>query len=154
MSISVGAKAPDFILPTDSNKKLSLSDLKGRKVVLYFYPKDLTPGCTVEAQDFRDHADKFKKAGAVIIGVSKDSIERHEKFKLKHHLNFVLLSDKDGTLCEDYGVWQKKKLYGREFMGIVRTTFVIDGGGVVRNVWEKVKVKGHVVEVLESLTRI
>ena len=151
MSINEGDKAPAFKLPTDGGGELSLKDLKGKTVVLYFYPKDMTPGCTTEAQDFRDRAKNFDKAGAVIVGASKDSVKRHDNFVAKHDLNFKLVSDENGTLCEDYGVWQKKKLYGREFMGIVRSTFIIDGKGVVRKVWPKVKVKGHADEVLEAV---
>jgi peroxiredoxin Q/BCP len=151
MTLDVGDKAPDFSLPTDGGGKLSLKDLKGKTVVLYFYPKDMTPGCTTEAQDFRDLAKQFEKAGAVVVGASKDSVKRHDNFKAKHDLNFQLVSDEEGTLCEDYGVWQKKKLYGREFMGIVRATFIIDAKGKVAKVWPKVKVKGHAQEVLEAV---
>jgi thioredoxin-dependent peroxiredoxin len=151
MSLDVGDKAPDFSLPADGGGTLSLKDLKGKTVVLYFYPKDMTPGCTTEAQDFRDRVKDFEKAGAVIVGASKDSVKRHDKFKAKHELNFALLSDEEGTLCEAYGVWQLKKLYGREYMGIMRATFVIDGKGVVRHVWPKVKVKGHAEAVLDAV---
>lgn len=151
MSVQVGDKAPDFSLPTDGGGELKLKDLKGKTVVLYFYPKDMTPGCTTEAKDFRDLAKSFEKAGAVIVGASKDSPARHDKFIAKHDLNFQLVSDEDGTLCEAYGVWQLKKFMGREFMGIVRSTFVIDAKGVVRNVWSKVKVKAHAAEVLEAV---
>ena len=151
MTLDVGDKAPDFSLPTDGGGTLSLKDLKGKTVVLYFYPKDMTPGCTTEAQDFRDLAKQFEKAGAVIVGASKDSVKRHDNFKAKHDLNFRLVSDEEGTLCEAYGVWQLKKFMGREFMGIVRSTFVIDGKGKIAKVWPKVKVKGHAQEVLETV---
>ena len=150
MTIEPGTKAPAFDLPTDGGGRLKLSDLKGKAVVLYFYPKDMTPGCTTEAQDFRDRAGDFEKAGAVVVGASKDSVKRHDNFKAKHDLPFALVSDEDGALCEDYGVWVKKKLYGREFMGIERATFLIDAKGVVRRVWRKVKVKGHADEVLAA----
>jgi len=150
MSLTVGDKAPDFDLPTDGGGSLKLADLKGKAVVLYFYPKDMTPGCTTEAQDFRDLAKDFEKAGAVIVGASKDSPARHDKFIAKHDLNFKLVSDEEGTLCEAYGVWQLKKFMGREFMGIVRATFLIDAKGVIREIWPKVKVKGHAAEVLEA----
>jgi len=150
MSLTVGDKAPDFDLPTDGGGSLKLADLKGKAVVLYFYPKDMTPGCTTEAQDFRDLAKDFEKAGAVIAGASKDSPARHDKFIAKHDLNFKLVSDEEGTLCEAYGVWQLKKFMGREFMGIVRATFLIDAKGVIREIWPKVKVKGHAAEVLEA----
>jgi len=151
MTIDVGEKAPNFSLPANGGGTLSLENLKGKTVVLYFYPKDMTPGCTTEAQDFRDLAKEFDKAGAVIVGASKDSPARHDKFVAKHDLNFALVSDEEGTLCEAYGVWQLKKFMGREFMGIVRTTFVIDGKGVIRHVWPKVRVKGHAADVLNAV---
>jgi peroxiredoxin len=151
MSVDVGDRAPDFTLPTDGGGTLSLSDLKGKKVVLYFYPKDSTPGCTQEALAFRDALNAFEKEGAVIVGVSKDSVKRHDNFKAKQDLNFALASDADGDVCERYGVWKKKKLYGREFMGIERSTFLIDERGKIQTVWRKVKVKGHADEVLEAV---
>jgi len=150
MTLSVGDPAPAFTLPADSGKTLSLSDYKGKAVVLYFYPKDMTPGCTIEANDFTSLADDFKKAGAVVIGASKDSPERHDKFCEKHGLKVRLVSDADGALCDAYGVWKQKSLYGRTFMGIERTTFLIDGAGIVREIWRKVKVKEHAAEVLEK----
>lgn len=149
MTLEIGTNAPAFKLPTDGGKSLSLASLKGKKVVLYFYPKDMTPGCTTESEGFRDQIKEFEKAGCVIVGASKDSVARHDKFVAKHDLPFRLLCDEEGNLCEDYGVWQMKKLYGREFMGIVRTTFLIDEKGVVAHVWNKVRVKGHVDAVLE-----
>lgn len=149
--LKVGDKAPHFSLATDSGENLSLKDLKGKTVVLYFYPKDMTPGCTQEACDFRDAQAKFKKAKTVILGVSKDSVVRHVSFKEKYGLNFPLLSDEDGKVCEAYGVWQQKSLYGKKFMGIVRTTFIIGPTGKIEKIFEKVKVKGHSEEVLESL---
>jgi len=149
--VDIGDTAPDFRLPTDGGGELGIADLKGKTVVLYFYPKDSTPGCTTEAQDFRDRLKEFEKAGAVIVGASKDSVKRHDNFKAKHDLTFPLVSDEGGSLCEDCGVWKKKKLYGREFMGIERTTFLIDGTGVIRQVWRKVKVKGHADAVLQAV---
>lgn len=146
--LEIGDTAPEFSLPTNGGDTLSLSDLSGKTVVLYFYPKDMTPGCTTESQEFRDNHSEFTKAGAVIVGASKDNVARHDKFAEKNDLPFSLVSDENGTLCEDYGVWQLKKLYGREFMGIVRSTFIIDGNGIIRHVWPKVRVKGHVDEVL------
>ncbi|MBT6096233.1 MAG: thioredoxin-dependent thiol peroxidase [Rhodospirillaceae bacterium] len=151
MTLDAGDKAPNFSLPTDGGGELSLKELEGKTVVLYFYPKDMTPGCTTEAQDFRDRIKEFEKAGASVVGASKDSVKRHDNFKAKHDLNFALVSDEEGTLCEDYGVWQLKKLYGREFMGIVRATFIIDAKGKIAKVWPKVKVKGHADEVLEAV---
>ena len=150
----VGDKAPDFDLPRDAGGSLSLASLKGKTVVLYFYPKAMTPGCTTEAEDFRDRSDAFKKIGAVVVGASKDSVARHDKFKAKHDLAFPLVSDADGALCEAYGVWVSKKLYGRDYMGIERATFLIDGDGVIRNVWRKVKVKAHAEAVLEAARRL
>ena len=145
-----GDKAPDFTLPTDGNATVSLAAMKGKTLVLYFYPKDDTPGCTNEARDFSALAPAFKKAGAAIVGVSKDTVAKHDKFKAKHDLAVILASDSDGTVIEKYGVWVQKKLYGREYMGIERATFLIDGKGVVRQVWHQVKVKGHAEDVLAA----
>ncbi|MCK5778008.1 MAG: thioredoxin-dependent thiol peroxidase [Rhodospirillales bacterium] len=149
--LDTGDKAPNFNLPVNGGGKLALKDLKGKTVVMYFYPKDMTPGCTTEAQDFRDRIKAFEKAGAVVVGVSKDSVKRHDNFVEKQNLPFKLISDEDGTLCEDFGVWVEKNMYGRKYMGIQRATFVIDGKGVIRHVWPKVKVKGHADEVLETV---
>ena len=151
MTLSTGDKAPDFNLPTDGGGMLALKDLKGKKVVLYFYPKDDTPGCTTEAQAFRDAIKAFEKEGAVIVGVSKDTAKKHDKFKAKYDLPFHLVSDEDGTLCESYGVWVEKNMYGRKYMGIQRATFLIDEKGVIRNIWPKVKVKQHADEVLAAV---
>lgn len=145
-----GDKAPDFSLPSDGGKIISLADYKGKKVVLYFYPKDDTPGCTKESCAFRDNLTDFNKVGIEVIGVSKDSVKKHDKFKEKHSLNFPLISDEDGELCEKYGVWVEKNMYGRKYMGIERSTFLIDENGVIRNIWRKVKVTGHVEEVLKE----
>ena len=147
--LETGDKAPNFNLPVNGGGTLSLKDLKGKAVVMYFYPKDMTPGCTTEAQDFRDHIKDFQKAGAV--GVSKDSVKRHDNFVEKQALPFQLISDENGTLCEDFGVWAEKSMYGRKYMGIIRATFIIDAKGVIRHVWPKVKVKGHAEDVLETL---
>ena len=149
--LETGDKAPNFDLPVNGGGTLSLKDLKGKAVVMYFYPKDMTPGCTTEAQDFRDYIKDFQKADSVVVGVSKDSVTRHDKFVDKYDLPFVLVSDEEGTMCEDFGVWQEKKLYGKTFMGIVRATFVIDEKGKVAAVWPKVKVKGHIDEVLAAV---
>ena len=124
--------------------------MRGKKVVLYFYPKDDTPGCTTEACRFRDALPDFSKSGAEVIGVSKDSVARHDKFKAKHELPFALISDEDGTVCEAYGVWQEKKNYGKTYMGIVRSTFLIDEKGKVAAAWRNLRVKGHVEKVLEE----
>ena len=150
MSIEIGDKAPDFTLATDGNGKVTLSKLRGQKVVLYFYPKDDTSGCTAEACGFRDSFPKFGKVEAAVIGISKDSVASHDKFKKKYELPFTLASDTDGKVCESYGVWVEKSMYGRKYMGIERATFLIDEKGVVRGVWHKVKVPGHVDAVLAA----
>ncbi len=150
MSLEVGDKAPSFNLPTDGGGKISLKDLKGEAVILYFYPKDDTPGCTKEACGFRDALPDFSKAKVKVIGVSKDPVKKHDKFKEKYDLTFPLASDEDGKVCEAYGTWVEKSMYGRKYMGIDRSTFLIDGKGVVRAIWRKVKVPGHVDEVLEA----
>lgn len=149
--LDVGDAIPDFDLPTNGGGTLSRKDLKGKTVVMYFYPKDMTPGCTTEAQGFRDHIKAFEKTGAVVVGVSKDSVKRHDNFAAKQELPFQLLSDEEGTLCEDFGVWLEKSMYGKKYMGIQRATFVIDGKGKIIHAWPKVKVKGHVEEVREVL---
>jgi len=147
----VGQKAPDFTVLNDKGEKVRLSDLKGKKVVLYFYPKDDTPGCTTEACAFRDGIDEIKKKGATVIGVSTDSVESHQKFKKKFDLNFPLLADTDKKLVEVYGTWKEKSMYGRKYMGIERTTFIIDEQGKISHIFPKVKVSEHYDEVLEAL---
>ena len=151
MSIKIGDKAPDFTLATDGNGSVTLSKLKGKPVVLYFYPKDDTSGCTAEACGFRDSLPDFSKVKAQVIGVSKDSVEKHDKFKKKYSLTFPLVSDEDGKICAKYGTWVEKSLYGRKYMGIERATFLIDKTGTVAKVWHKVKVPGHVGEVLQAV---
>ena len=150
MSVDIGKPAPEFSVPTDGGGTVSLKALRGRPVVLYFYPRDDTPGCTKEACGFRDAMPDFSKLDAGIIGVSKDSVGKHDKFKAKYDLPFALAADEDHALCEAYGVWVLKKNYGREYMGIERATFLIDKDGVVREIWRKVKVNGHVEAVLEA----
>jgi peroxiredoxin Q/BCP len=149
--LRIGDKAPSFTTAFDSKQEVGSEQLKGKKVVLYFYPKDDTPGCTIEAKDFRDHYADFQKAGAVIIGVSRDSVKSHDKFKEKYCLPFPLASDEDGSVCEAYGVWVKKSMYGKEYMGVERATFLIDAGGTLRHIWRKVSVPGHVQEVLAAV---
>jgi peroxiredoxin Q/BCP len=149
--LEVGDRAPAFTLPADGGGEASLKALKGNTVVLYFYPKDDTPGCTREAIDFSTQIDAFRAAGAVVVGVSKDSVNKHDKFKAKHDLKVTLAADVDGLMVEDYGVWVEKTLYGRRYMGVERATYLIDGRGVIRRVWRKVKVAGHVKEVLEAV---
>ena len=148
--ISAGQTAPDFTLPRDGGTSVTLSALRPAKVVLYFYPKDDTPGCTLEAQDFNARLAEFSAAGATVIGISKDSVKSHEKFCKKHGLSIVLASDEEGTTTEDYGVWVEKSMYGKTYMGIERTTVLIDGHGKVAQVWPKVSVKGHADEVLAA----
>ena len=151
MSVNVGDTAPDFTMPSDGNGTVTLSKLRGKPVVLYFYPKDDTSGCTAEACGFRDSVPDYGKTGAVVIGVSRDSVASHDKFKKKYQLPFTLASDATGEVTERYGVWIEKSMYGRKYMGIDRSTFLIDKDGVVRNVWHKVKVTGHVADVLKAV---
>lgn len=148
--ITAGATAPDFTLPRDGGSDITLSALRPGKVVLYFYPKDDTPGCTLEAQDFTARIADFTAAGTTVIGVSKDSVKAHDKFCKKHGLSIILASDEAGHTCEDYGVWVEKSMYGKTYMGVERTTFLIDGTGTVAQVWNKVSVKGHADEVLAA----
>ena len=150
--VSEGEEAPDFTLQADNGREVSLSDYRGRKVVLYFYPKDGTPGCTREAIAFRDMIKDFEKEDIVILGVSKDSVQSHQRFKQKHGLPFTLLSDPEGKVLNLYGVWKKKSLYGRTFMGTERTTFLIDESGIVKKAYRKVRVKGHAQACLLDLT--
>jgi peroxiredoxin Q/BCP len=150
MTLSVGDKAPSFTAPTDGGQTLSLDNFKGKNVVLYFYPKDDTPGCTTEACDFRDNLTALQGLNAVVIGVSKDDAKAHDKFKKKYDLNFPLVVD-DSGICEAYGCWVEKSMYGKTYMGIERSTFLIDGNGVIKQVWRKVSVKGHVDEVKAAL---
>ena len=152
--IKPGDAAPSCPLAVDGGGNLALSDLKGKIVVLYFYPKDSTPGCTREAIDFRDLKGEFDALGAIVIGVSRDSVKSHKGFKKKQDLNFPLLSDPDAMLAQSYGVWKEKKQYGRTFMGIERSTFLIDRQGVIRREWRKVKVDGHAREVLETARQL
>ncbi len=148
--MTAGTPAPDFTLPRDGGGTVVLSGLRPGKVVLYFYPKDDTPGCTLEAQDFNASLADFAAANTTVIGVSKDSVKSHDKFCKKHGLGIVLASDEAGQTCEDYGVWLEKSMYGKTYMGIERTTVLIDGAGVVARVWNKVSVKGHAAEVLAA----
>ncbi len=150
MGVKVGDKAPDFTLPADGGGTPSLKALKGKTVVLYFYPKDDTSGCTAEACAFRDALPDFSKVKAEIVGVSRDPVASHDKFKAKYDLPFPLASDVDGKVCQAYGVWVEKSMYGKKYMGVERATFLIDGESVVRELWRKVKVLGHAEEVLAA----
>ncbi len=149
--MQIGDTFPDFDLPRDGGGRLSLADFKGRKLVVYLYPKDNTPGCTTEAIDFTAALPEFEAAGANVVGVSKDSVRKHDNFVAKHNLGIPLLADEDGALIEALGAWVEKKNYGRTYMGIERSTFLVDGEGVIRQIWRKVRVKGHVAEVLEAV---
>lgn len=148
--LSKGDNAPDFTLLSDEGAEVTLSSLRGQRVVLYFYPKDDTPGCTIQACDFRDAAPAFEKLDAVVLGVSADSADSHAKFRQKFDLNFPLLVDEDHAVCEAYGVWKEKSMYGKKFMGIERSTFLIDEQGVVAEIWRRVKPKGH-AEMLQEV---
>jgi thioredoxin-dependent peroxiredoxin len=151
MTVEAGMAAPNFTLEANNGEKISLSDFQGKNIVLYFYPKDMTPGCTTEACDFRDQYENFEALNAVILGVSPDPVNKHVKFVEKYGLPFLLLADPDHQVAEAYGVWQLKKNYGKEYMGIERSTFVIDKEGKVAKEWRKVKVKGHVEEALNFI---
>jgi len=149
--MDIGDTAPDFTAPTQNGDSVTLSELRGQPVVLYFYPKDDTPGCTQEAKDFTELGHQFESAGARVIGVSKDSVAKHGKFALKYDLGVTLVSDEEGDICERYGVWGEKSMYGKTFMGITRATFLIDGQGKIARIWPKVSVKGHAEEVLAAV---
>ncbi len=151
---NVGDKAPDFSMPASNGKTVKLSDYKGKMLVLYFYPKDDTPGCTKEACAFRDNLPAFNKLGVDVIGVSKDPLDKHDKFINKYDLNFILASDADSDTCEKYGTWVEKNMYGKKYMGIQRATFLINGQGKIERVWPKVKVPGHVEDILQSLKNV
>jgi len=153
MELKEGMKAPDFTLPDDQGNDVALSNFREKNVILYFYPKDNTKGCTLEAINFRDNYEEIKETDTVILGVSKDSMKSHVSFINKYNLPFVLLSDGEGKICELYGVWKTKKMYGREYMGIERTTFLIDKEGNIMKIFPKVKVEGHVEEIMNQLKR-
>ena len=152
--MKVGDRLPSFSLPTDGGGTISAAALQGKKAVIYFYPKDDTSGCTKQAQAFRDHVAEFAAAGATIVGVSKDGVASHDKFKSKHDLPFTLASDVDGALCEAFGVWVEKSMYGKKYMGIERATFLVDESGIVQRVWRKVKVPGHAEDVLAAVRTV
>lgn len=152
--IAVGKKVPDFKLPATGGTTIELKDLKGKRIVLYFYPKDSTPGCTTEGQEFRDLHGKFKRKNTVILGVSRDSLKSHENFKAKHDFPFALLSDSDEKLCQIFDVIKEKNMYGRKVFGVERSTFLIDENGVLREEWRKVKAKGHAQAVLDAVREL
>ena len=154
MSLTIGDKAPDFTIATDGGGTFCLSEMMGHNVIIYFYPKDDTPGCTKEACEFRDSLPDFSKSSSKIIGISKDTVAKHDKFKSKYELPFTLGADVEGAVCEAYGTWVEKSMYGRQYMGIERATFLVDREGVVQGIWRKVKVKGHVEEVLAAVQNL
>ncbi|MFI2858643.1 thioredoxin-dependent thiol peroxidase [Paenibacillus sp. JSM ZJ436] len=151
MGLEIGQTVPDFTLPASNGEQVSLRDYKGKKVVIYFYPKNMTPGCTDEACGFRDAHEELQAEGAVVLGISPDPLKSHSKFIEKYGLPFLLLSDEEHRVSELFGVWQLKKMYGREYEGIVRSTFLVDGEGRLAKAWSKVKVAGHVEEVLSAV---
>lgn len=152
--LDIGSKAPAFTIPNQDGQMTSLKDYRGKRVVLYFYPKDMTSGCTIEAQGFRDSVEAFTRANAVILGISKDSPKRHQKFIEKEQLNFTLLADEAAKVCENYEVYKEKSMYGRKYMGIERSTFVIDEEGIISKIWRNVKIPGHVEEVLHYIEQM
>ena len=154
MSLTIGDKAPDFTVATDGGDTFCLSEMMGHNVIIYFYPKDDTPGCTKEACEFRDSLPDFSKTSSKIIGISKDTVAKHDKFKSKYELPFTLGADLEGDVCETYGTWVEKSMYGRQYMGIERATFLVDKKGVLQGIWRKVKVKGHVEEVLGAVQNL
>ncbi len=154
IQLKTGIKAPDFTLPISDKDHISLSEQKGKKIVLYFYPKDDTPGCTLEAKDFAKKIDDFKNSNTVVLGISKDNLNSHNKFAIKYCLPFPLLSDYENNVCENYGVYVEKSMYGKKYMGIERTTFLIDLDGIISRIWSKVKVEGHVDEVLRAVKEL
>ncbi len=149
--LQTGAKAPDFTAPTDNGEIFTLSSLHGKNVALYFYPRDNTPGCTTEAKDFSSLYEEFQRHNTEIIGISKDTVAKHKNFKVKYNIPFTLISDAETDICENYGVWVEKSLYGKKFMGIMRSTFLINTSGILTHIWHKVKVKGHAEEVLSVI---
>ena len=152
--VKLGEKIPDFTAPSTSDSEFSLSEYMGKNIVIYFYPKDNTPGCTKEGEDFRDQFEAFRSNNAIIVGVSRDSVKSHDKFICKYNFPFDLLADEDETVCQLFNVIKEKNMYGRKYMGIERSTFLIDSNGTLIREWRKVKVKGHVEEVLDALKNI
>lgn len=152
--LEIGQEAPDFNLPDETGETVCLNDFEGKNIILYFYPKDNTPGCTIESIAFSQHKDQFEEHDTIILGASKDSVKKHQNFIKKQNLTIKLLVDEEGTLCEDYTVWIMKKLYGREYMGIERATFLIGKNRKIKKIWRKVKVKGHVEEVLDAVKEL
>lgn len=154
ITLKEGDRPIDFTLPISDSESINLRSLKGKNIVLYFYPRDNTPGCTLEAKDFRDHIKKFEELNTDIIGISKDELKSHHKFSTEHCLPFKLASDYDSDVCEKYGVWEQKSFMGRKYMGITRSTFLIDKEGIIRNIWYSVSIKGHVDEVLKEIKKL
>ena len=146
-----GDMVPNFTLKSDQNETINISDFKGKNIVIYFYPKDDTPGCTIEAKDFSCSLDKFSELNTVIIGISRDSTEKHQKFKDKHDLKHILLADIDGEVCAKFNTWVEKSMYGKKYMGIARQTFLVDTNGIITKIWPNVKIPGHVEDVIKSI---
>lgn len=149
--ISIGDVVSNFTLPSDQGDNIELKSLLGKNVVIYFYPKDDTPGCTIEAKDFSCKLDEFKNLNTIVLGISKDDLKRHEKFRSKYNLEHILLSDVDGKICEEFGCWVEKSMYGKKYMGIARKTFLIDKNGIIKKIWPAVKIEGHVDEVIAAI---
>ena len=154
MKLTIHSPAPDFTLMTDTGSSISLRDFRGKNVVLYFYPKDDTSGCTAQACQFRDILPNFSDKDTIILGLSRDSVKSHQKFRDKHQLTFPLLADELGEVCEKYGVWVEKSMYGRKYFGIERTTFLINAEGIIQHIWSKVKVPGHAETVLKAINEM
>lgn len=152
--VQIGERVPDFKLPASNGEEVALSDYRGKKVVIYFYPQDMTPTCTQESCDFRDYNGEFARRDTVVLGISPDDVEKHRKFIGKYELPFLLLSDTDHRVCELFGVWQWKKMFGREYMGVVRSTFLIDEEGKLAQEWRNIRVKGHIERVLEAVGKL
>lgn len=152
--LNIGDLVPNFKLPSDIGEEFDIQDLRGKNVVLYFYPKDDTPGCTIEAKDFSCRLNDFKKLNVEVFGISKDDLKRHEKFRNKYNLEHTLLSDVTGEVCEKFGCWVEKSMYGKKYMGIARKTFLIDKNGIIRKIWPAVKIDGHVDEVLQAINEL
>ncbi len=149
--LAVGDKVPNFTLPSDQDKNISISDFAGKNIVIYFYPKDDTPGCTIEAKDFSCAIDQFENLNTVIIGISRDPVKKHEKFKEKYDLKHILLADVEGQVCQRFSCWVEKSMYGRKYMGVARRTFLIDTKGIIIKIWPDVKIAGHIEDVITSI---
>ncbi len=149
--LAVGDKVPNFTLPSDQDKNISISDFLGKNIVIYFYPKDDTPGCTIEAKDFSCAIEQFENLNTVVIGISRDPVKKHEKFKAKYELKHILLADVEGQVCNKFGCWVEKSMYGKKYMGVARRTFLVDTKGIIIKIWPDVKIAGHIEDVIKSI---